>query len=113
MRSTHPHYYNQYGDQGGGDTGYYPPPQIADQQQLQQQQQQHQYGGYAAAAAAVAVASIPPPPPSSYAYPLRGIPHPHAHDVLCGRGGQSNTHPGNLQWRTRKFFLGFLCSQMH
>lgn len=58
-------------------------------------------------------------------YPLEGINHPHAHDVLCGRGmfcfncyfglqipdsltnpppkktgGQSNTHPGNTQWRT-------------
>lgn len=32
-------------------------------------------------------------------YPLKGISHPHPHDVLCGRGGQSNSHAGNAQWR--------------
>lgn len=27
-------------------------------------------------------------------YPLKGIVHPHPHDVLCGRGGGSNNHIG-------------------
>jgi hypothetical protein len=32
-------------------------------------------------------------------YPLRNIPAPHAHDVLCGRGGGTNNHVGNSHWR--------------
>eukprot|EP00980_Cylindrotheca_fusiformis_P003385 scaffold751_cov87-Cylindrotheca_fusiformis.AAC.10 len=33
-------------------------------------------------------------------HPLeQGILHPHHHDVLCGRGGETNKHPGNLHWR--------------
>ncbi|CAB9501488.1 expressed unknown protein [Seminavis robusta] len=32
-------------------------------------------------------------------YPLKDIPHPHPHDVLCGRGGGSNNWIGNSHWR--------------
>jgi hypothetical protein len=32
-------------------------------------------------------------------YPFQDIQHPHAHDVLCGRGGGTNNHVGNLHWR--------------
>ena len=32
-------------------------------------------------------------------YPLRNILEPHAHDVLCGRGGGTNNHIGNSHWR--------------
>ncbi len=32
-------------------------------------------------------------------YPLRDILEPHAHDVLCGRGGGTNNHIGNSHWR--------------
>jgi hypothetical protein len=32
-------------------------------------------------------------------YPLKEIPQPHAHDVLCGRGGGTNQHVGNSHWR--------------
>ncbi|KAL7541799.1 LOW QUALITY PROTEIN: hypothetical protein ACHAWF_007022 [Thalassiosira exigua] len=32
-------------------------------------------------------------------YPLRDISMPHANDVLCGRGGGSNNHPGNESFR--------------
>lgn len=32
-------------------------------------------------------------------YPLRDIPAPHPHDVLCGRGGGTNNHVGNSHWR--------------
>ena len=32
-------------------------------------------------------------------YPLTGIVTPHPHDVLCGRGGGSNNHPGNESFR--------------
>lgn len=48
----------------------------------------------------------PLPPPSTsnhhqYAnnYPLKNIPQPHPHDVLCGRGGGTNAHIGNSHWR--------------
>jgi len=45
----------------------------------------------------------PPPPPSKHLqytnYPLKNIPHPHPHDVLCGRGGGTNAHIGNSHWR--------------
>mmetsp|Transcript_53233 Transcript_53233/g.79521 ORF Transcript_53233/g.79521 Transcript_53233/m.79521 type:complete len:845 (+) Transcript_53233:97-2631(+) len=33
-------------------------------------------------------------------YPLTDIEKPHAHDVLCGRGGGTNNHIGNNHWRT-------------
>ena len=32
-------------------------------------------------------------------YPLRNIAIPHVHDVLCGRGGGTNSHPGNTFYR--------------
>jgi len=32
-------------------------------------------------------------------YPLKDVPEPHAHDVLCGRGGGTNNHIGNSHWR--------------
>ncbi|KAL7537131.1 hypothetical protein ACHAXR_007608 [Thalassiosira sp. AJA248-18] len=32
-------------------------------------------------------------------YPLNGIVTPHPNDVLCGRGGGSNNHPGNESFR--------------
>ena len=32
-------------------------------------------------------------------YPLKDIPQPHPHDVLCGRGGGTNAHVGNSHWR--------------
>jgi hypothetical protein len=32
-------------------------------------------------------------------YPLKDIPEPHPHDVLCGRGGGTNAHVGNSHWR--------------
>lgn len=32
-------------------------------------------------------------------YPLKDIPSPHPHDVLCGRGGGTNNHVGNSHWR--------------
>lgn len=32
-------------------------------------------------------------------YPLKDIPEPHNHDVLCGRGGGTNNHIGNSHWR--------------
>jgi hypothetical protein len=32
-------------------------------------------------------------------YPLKEIVSPHANDVLCGRGGGSNNHPGNESFR--------------
>jgi len=32
-------------------------------------------------------------------FPLQGISTPHPHDVLCGRGGGSNNHPGNEAFR--------------
>jgi hypothetical protein len=39
-------------------------------------------------------------PKINYAtYPLRDIPQPHSHDVLCGRGGGTNNHIGNSHWR--------------
>jgi hypothetical protein len=31
--------------------------------------------------------------------PLKDIPNPHPHDVLCGRGGGTNNHVGNSHWR--------------
>jgi hypothetical protein len=34
------------------------------------------------------------------AYPLKDIPQPHQHDVLCGRGGGTNNYLGNSNWRT-------------
>jgi hypothetical protein len=41
-----------------------------------------------------------PAPAINYAnYPLANIPHPHPHDVLCGRGGGTNNHVGNSHWR--------------
>ena len=40
--------------------------------------------------------TAPPPQPPVQ---MNGIVYPHPHDVLCGRGGQSNVHPGNTQWR--------------
>ena len=40
------------------------------------------------------------PPVLNYAnYPLKDVPHPHPHDVLCGRGGGTNSHVGNAHWR--------------
>jgi hypothetical protein len=39
-------------------------------------------------------------PQINYAnYPLKDIPQPHPHDVLCGRGGGTNNHIGNSHWR--------------
>ena len=39
-------------------------------------------------------------PQVNYAnYPLKDIPQPHPHDVLCGRGGGTNNHIGNSHWR--------------
>jgi hypothetical protein len=32
-------------------------------------------------------------------HPLRDIPEPHPHDVLCGRGGGTNSFIGNQHWR--------------
>lgn len=32
-------------------------------------------------------------------YPLKDIANPHPNDVLCGRGGGSNNHPGNEAFR--------------
>src|SRR6476660_1978228 len=32
-------------------------------------------------------------------WPLKDIESPHSHDVLCGRGGGSNSHVGNMHWR--------------
>jgi len=32
-------------------------------------------------------------------YPLKDVPQPHPHDVLCGRGGGTNAHIGNSHWR--------------
>ena len=32
-------------------------------------------------------------------YPLKDIPQPYSHDVLCGRGGGTNNHVGNAHWR--------------
>eukprot|EP00536_Pseudo-nitzschia_multiseries_P011179 jgi/Psemu1/297794/fgenesh1_pm.367_\ len=32
-------------------------------------------------------------------HPLKDIPQPHDHDVLCGRGGGTNNHIGNSHWR--------------
>ena len=32
-------------------------------------------------------------------YPVKGISTPHAHDVLSGRGGGTNNHPGNTKFR--------------
>jgi hypothetical protein len=106
------HYaYGQYGDPlsggaagMGGDNGYNypaPPPPMAAADPYQQQNHPS-YGG--------AAPPFHPQRPSPFAYPLRGIPHPHAHDVLCGRGGQSNTHAGNLQWRTREYLCFYLWS---
>uniref|UniRef100_A0A7S2JRE5 DUF6824 domain-containing protein n=1 Tax=Leptocylindrus danicus TaxID=163516 RepID=A0A7S2JRE5_9STRA len=31
--------------------------------------------------------------------PLTGIATPHEHDVLCGRGGGAQNHPGNVEYR--------------
>ena len=36
---------------------------------------------------------------SSYDYPVTGIAHPGPHDILCGRGGGTNAHPGNIKFR--------------
>jgi hypothetical protein len=33
-------------------------------------------------------------------YPLHDVVNPHPHDVLCGRGGATNSHIGNSHWRT-------------
>jgi hypothetical protein len=38
-------------------------------------------------------------PQSFQDWPLKDIPAPHPHDVLCGRGGGSNSHVGNIHWR--------------
>lgn len=35
----------------------------------------------------------------AYRYPHTNINNPHANDVLCGRGGLSNSHVGNISWR--------------
>ena len=32
-------------------------------------------------------------------YPTTGITHPGPHDILCGRGGGTNAHPGNIKFR--------------
>ncbi|KAL7545895.1 hypothetical protein ACHAWF_009252 [Thalassiosira exigua] len=32
-------------------------------------------------------------------YPLRSIPHPGPNDVVLGRGGGTNSHPGNVRFR--------------
>lgn len=48
------------------------------------------------------MAAMPPPPMEAHFYqnyPLKDIPHPHPHDVLCGRGGGTNNHIGNSHWR--------------
>jgi hypothetical protein len=37
--------------------------------------------------------------PSLLSIPLKDIAAPHAHDVLCGRGGGTNAHVGNNHWR--------------
>jgi hypothetical protein len=35
----------------------------------------------------------------NHPHPLREIPDPHPHDVLCGQGGGTNAHVGNAHWR--------------
>ena len=32
-------------------------------------------------------------------YPLTNITNPGPHDILCGRGGGTNAHPGNVKFR--------------
>ncbi|KAL3802274.1 hypothetical protein ACHAWO_013179 [Cyclotella atomus] len=32
-------------------------------------------------------------------YPTQGITNPGPHDILCGRGGGTNAHPGNIKFR--------------
>ena len=32
-------------------------------------------------------------------YPLTNILHPGVNDILCGRGGATNAHPGNIKFR--------------
>ncbi|KAL7466959.1 hypothetical protein ACHAXS_008458 [Conticribra weissflogii] len=43
--------------------------------------------------------STPNPPLSDPAYPLTNITHPGPNDILCGRGGGTNAHPGNVKFR--------------
>lgn len=45
------------------------------------------------------MASTQAAPQSFGNYPLKEIPSPHPHDVLCGRGGGTNNHVGNSHWR--------------
>jgi len=43
-----------------------------------------------------------PPPKRKYTnWPLKGIKEPHEHDVLYGRGGGTNHHPGNKRYRKK------------
>lgn len=39
------------------------------------------------------------PYPSPASSPDMSTPKPHSNDVLCGRGGTINAHPGNEQYR--------------
>ncbi|GAX25189.1 hypothetical protein FisN_16Hu027 [Fistulifera solaris] len=46
-------------------------------------------------------------------YPLKDITEPHEHDVLCGRGGHSNNHKGNKNFREmvegfKKEYIGLI-----
>jgi len=43
--------------------------------------------------------NLPPPAHQYTNYPLKNIRTPHAHDVLCGRGGGTNNHAGNESFR--------------
>jgi hypothetical protein len=43
---------------------------------------------------------VPPTPPNRYTnQATAGISRPHPNDVLCGRGGATNSHVGNLNFR--------------
>ncbi|KAG7338582.1 hypothetical protein IV203_029755 [Nitzschia inconspicua] len=48
--------------------------------------------------------------------PTENIEHPHSVDVLCGRGGSSNRHPGNIHFRelvaaNKKTYVGLTKKQ--
>ena len=36
---------------------------------------------------------------NSYSYPLTNITNPGQNDIICGRGGGTNSHPGNIKFR--------------
>jgi hypothetical protein len=69
---------------------------------------------------------IPPPPPRVLPFQCGPVQYPNVNDVLSGRGGRINAHPGNLRFRqfvnhfketyideeTKKVEKAYICTQI-